>query len=222
MVIQEIINKYSIISNKFTPKYLDLLTLNIILYTQDKLVNEIFEKVRFEENKEYKKQLTNCVYRLLVDSYILGRIEIGNQEKVIHFSKIADGSTEFVKKNEDEVIQFQGIIKSIFEDNFFTQPSEEIKGFMKWLEQSTGNDLVDFIEYNEENNKALAIFLSRVVHIGREIALSERIIYDKDLMKSLKPKVDRITKKGNKDFELFKKRILEISKRHEQKSIDVG
>jgi len=195
MTIQEIIDRYSVVANKFTHQSIDLLTFNVLLYARERLINEAFEKIKFEEHKEYEEQLTNNVYRLLIDSYILGRIEIGNEVKIIHFSEIADDSSTFFEKNEDAVIRFQAIVKSIFEDGFFTQPSEEIKGTIKWLQQTTGDELVDFIEYDEENNNSLAIFISRVVHIGREIALSELLLYDKDLMKSLKPLIDKKLKK---------------------------
>src|SRR3989344_5467642 len=165
MTIQEIIDRYSVVANKFTHQSIDLLTFNVLLYARERLINEAFEKIKFE-------------------------------------------------KHEDAVIRFQAIVKSIFEDGFFTQPSEEIKGTIKWLQQTTGDELVDFIEYDEENNNSLAIFISRVVHIGREIALSELLLYDKDLMKSLKPLIDKKLKKENKEFELFKKKLMAISKKN--------
>lgn len=200
MKTKEIISKLAAISNSFTPQYLDLLTYNIILYANERLLKEICKKVRFEEIKGLKKELPTTIYKLLVESYLLGRIERGNEKKTIHYSKVADSADLFYEKNQDAVIGFNAVIKSIFDDGFFTQPSDEIKEAIKALEEIYGNDLVNIIEYNDENNKNLGRFLLRSIHIGREIALMEQLFYDKKLVEYQNRAVDKKVEEMVKEF----------------------
>ena len=200
MDVNRVLEEYTYISSKFTPKYIDVFTFTLIKYVQQKIIKRLLKEIVFETEKDYKRELDGEISRLLVDCYILGRIEIGNQRSTQYYTKNSNNDSSFYKNNKEIVDEMSLWVESILEEKIFTKIPQEIRKTILTFNKDTGDKLVNYIEYTKKNTTKLSELLFWVSLVGREIALVERLSYDPKLRSTIEPIAKKISDKQHQEW----------------------
>jgi hypothetical protein len=170
-------SRYAEVAASFAPtgrstQYPDPVTWTVLRIATDAARNHYASTVASAGNLVAARKLwENEIFRLVVDGYLLGRIEEGTERHRLRFSDFAD---DLAQETGEFVTLSASYIRAGLElGQFSPKPPSDIMRVMDQFSMDAVGALDDVVATDDDNRRSLGVALVRAVNLGRQIALIE-------------------------------------------------
>jgi len=158
------LNRYDKVAAQFRPaEDLDPCTWELVRLARDQLLLKYEQDSPVADSVDSIRQWQNEIFRLLLDGFLLGRIEDNNEGNHLYFDQLGDGGLT-------QVIEFalvvDGAITGGVQSGYFsTRPPSDIAELLRSFVQHASLTLFDYAI----NSSRMGEALGRAVNMGRQI-----------------------------------------------------
>ena len=132
----------------------------------------------------------NDIFRLVIDGYLLGRIEEGTEGKRLRFSETSTDLPQDV--GLFTIVSVRAVAQGLQAGEFSGQAPRAIKRLLEQFAMDALDELMGSLVPDTTDFRTLGALLARIVHVGREIALMEGIFQDRRKRKKVDEDLARI------------------------------
>jgi hypothetical protein len=140
----------------------------------DRTIEQYGDRVSFAGDAGVgRKAWEHQIFRLVIDGYVLGRVEKGTETVRLRFPRKKGNAN-----CEELAGRFLLISSQIAENDVFSTPSADVREALVQLAVNGCEELAEHVVDDGANWRAVEEAMGRAVHRGREIALSEDMYVD--------------------------------------------
>jgi hypothetical protein len=140
----------------------------------DRTIEQYGDRVSFAgDASSGRKAWEHQIFRMVVDGYVLGRVEKGTETVRLRFPR-KKGSADC----EELAARFLITAAQIAEGHVFATPAPDVREALVQLATNGCEELLDHVAGDGANRGLVEEAMGRAVHRGREIALTEDMYVD--------------------------------------------
>lgn len=161
-------DRYAKAAGRFDPSEdLDPCTLELVRFARDQLLVRYEQGSSIVESDDPIKLWQNEIFRLLLDGFLLGRIEDNNEGKHLIFDQLEGGG--LLETVEFALIADGAITVGVQSGYFSSRPTSDTAELLRSFVLQASRSLFD----KATNSRLMGEALGRAVNMGRQIALLE-------------------------------------------------
>ncbi len=167
--------RYKDVAQRFTPDgYLDAVTWVLLNMVAAAAFEQSRTKVAGPEDDEAVSAFwSQVLFELVIDGYLLGRLEDGSEEQLLRFADASSGAT---LESVTFLVVARGVIAAALENGQFSEPTDDFKPILREFALGAMGRLRNehaAILDNESEARPFGEAAARALHLGREVAKIE-------------------------------------------------
>lgn len=172
-----LLKRYARIAASFSPDgkttdYPDQITWGALRLANQEWLDYYDTKLVFSAATDRRILLGGEGMRLVIDGYILSRIENGTENRLMRFALVA--SDRYYEAGEFALVAASAIIAGVHNGRFLKKPASGVaKVLRRFALDACENVLDNIVDMTDDNARTTGEAFNRAVNLGREVAIME-------------------------------------------------
>ena len=169
-------DRYERIAASFSPDgrntdYPDQVTWAALRLAHQQWLAYYADKIDMASGNDPRRLLGNEALRLIIDGYILGRIENGSEERLMRFALV--GTDKRYEAGEFALASAGAISDGVLRGKFSQKPHAAVSLYLREFAMDAAGRVFDQVKTADENVRIVGEAFGRAVNVGRELAFTE-------------------------------------------------